>query len=280
MPIDRSRVGAEYMAPEMTVTAEAIARYADATEEALPAYRAGTDPVAPPVFAIVPAWPAIEAILADGSLGLDIGRIVHGEQRMRFHRPIRAGDVLSTVGRIASVEDKGANEVLVVTLNTTNDHGEPVCDQDVVTVSRGTAASAPPAGGPRRPAPKAPGPAPPPPDVERTVDLPADMTYRYAEASGDRNRIHIDPDFAASVGLGGIIVHGMCLLAVALQGVVEEVAGGDPGRVRSLGVRFARPIKPGGPFTTRIWRTQEGVRFESVDAAGQVVLRDGRAEVG
>ncbi len=290
MPIDRSRVGAEYRSPAVEVTAEAIAAYADATLATLPAYRRGAASVAPPVFAIVPAWPAVAAALADRSLGIDLGRVVHGAQRMRFHRPIRPGDVLTTVGRLASVEERGANEVFVVALSTADAAGAPVCDQEVVAVSRGTAAGGAPAPEGRGEAGTGAGSggAPPPearradepPDALRTVELPPDIARRYAEASGDRNRIHLDDAFARSVGLPGVIVHGMCLLAIATDAVVEEAAGGDPARLRSLAVRFARPVRPGGSLTTRIWRIPGGARFDCLGPDGNPVLREGRAEVG
>jgi acyl dehydratase len=274
-------VGAEYRAPATEITSEAIAAYADATGDPLPAYRAGAASIAPPVFAIVPAWAAVVAALSDRSLGIDVGRVVHGEQRMRFHRPIRAGDLLGTVGRLASVEERGPNEVFVVALSTSDARGQPVCEQEVVAVSRGTAA-----GGGRSEVQGRAGPsgrsAPaevPPPDAERAVELAPDIASRYAEASGDRNRIHLDDAFARSVGLPGVIVHGMCLLAVACQLVVEEAAGADPARLRSVQVRFARPIRPGTTLTTGLWRTPDGARFESVGPDGKAVLRDGRSEI-
>jgi acyl dehydratase len=265
------------------VTAEAIAAYAEAT--LYPLARAG-EVLAPPVFAIVPAWPAIAAALSDRTLGIDVGRVVHGEQRMRFHRPIRPGDVLSTVGRLVSVEERGANEVFVVALATTGPGDEPVCDQEVVAVSRGTASGAEgsrPAAPPRSPRPAAasrpagPGGAP---DLVRAVDLPPDIAQRYAEASGDRNRIHLDDAFARQVGLPGVIVHGMCLLAIASRAVLEGVAGGDPARLRGLAVRFARPVRPGSRLVTRVWRTPEGGRFDCLGPDDLPALRDGRAEVG
>jgi acyl dehydratase len=274
MAINRDRVGAEYPVPDFEATAERIAAYAEATGDPLPAYR-GPAAIAPPVFAIVPAWPAVAAVLADESTGIEVGRTVHGEQRMRVHRHIRAGDGLRSVGRLASVEDRGANEVFVIALETTGADGEPVAEQDVVVVSRGTAASASeaPATAGSKPS-RAEAPEPRPPDVERTVVLDPGITHAYAAASGDDNRIHVDDDFARSVGLPGIIVQGLCLLSIALQPVVEEVAG-DPALVREVAVRFARPIRPGRPFTTRVWRAGAGASFDARGPEGDV-LRAGR----
>ena len=51
---------------------------------------------------------------------------------------------------------------------------------------------------------------------------------RYAGASGDFNPIHIDEEFARSVGLPGRILHGLWTMAQVARAVTE--AGGRPGR--------------------------------------------------
>jgi acyl dehydratase len=63
---------------------------------------------------------------------------------------------------------------------------------------------------------------------------------RYAGASGDFNPIHWSDRVAASVGLPGVIAHGMYTLALAAR-AVDTWAGG-PGRVRELGCKFTKPV--------------------------------------
>jgi acyl dehydratase len=63
---------------------------------------------------------------------------------------------------------------------------------------------------------------------------------RYAGASGDFNPIHWSDRVASSVGLPGVIAHGM--LTMALAGRIVGDWAGDPARVRSYGVRFTRPV--------------------------------------
>jgi acyl dehydratase len=63
---------------------------------------------------------------------------------------------------------------------------------------------------------------------------------RYAGASGDFNPIHWSDRVAASVGLPGVIAHGM--LTMALAGRIVTEWAGDPAAVRSYGVRFTRPV--------------------------------------
>jgi acyl dehydratase len=63
---------------------------------------------------------------------------------------------------------------------------------------------------------------------------------RYAGASGDFNPIHWSDRVATSVGLPGVIAHGM--LTMALGGRLLAQWVGDPAAVRSYGVRFTRPV--------------------------------------
>jgi len=65
----------------------------------------------------------------------------------------------------------------------------------------------------------------------------------YAGASGDFNPIHIDPDFGKMAGLGGNILQGLCTMAFVAKAVVDN-AGGDPGKLNSIKVRFAKPVMP------------------------------------
>jgi acyl dehydratase len=63
------------------------------------------------------------------------------------------------------------------------------------------------------------------------------LTQRYAEASGDMNPIHIDEQFAKSVGLPGCILHGLWTMAQVAR-AHSAVAGGDPRALRRLRVQF------------------------------------------
>lgn len=63
---------------------------------------------------------------------------------------------------------------------------------------------------------------------------------RYAGASGDFNPIHWSDRVATSVGLPGVIAHGMYTMALAAR-ALDTWAGG-PGRVRELGCKFTKPV--------------------------------------
>src|SRR5437667_9607030 len=70
---------------------------------------------------------------------------------------------------------------------------------------------------------------------------------QYAEASGDRNPIHLDETFARSAGLPGVIAHGMLTMAFANQMVTDWL--GDRSMLKSLNGRFAGVVLPGDGLT-------------------------------
>jgi acyl dehydratase len=109
----------------------------------------------------------------------------------------------------------------------------------------------------------------------------ADQTFRYAEASGDPVPIHLDDAAARAVGLPGIIIHGLCTMAFCGRAVIDSVAGGDPARLARLAVKFSRPVLPGQEIRVRIYAAEAdgAYGFEALNAEGQAVVKDGRAEL-
>ena len=77
--------------------------------------------------------------------------------------------------------------------------------------------------------------------AEKTYDLNRGSLVRYAGASGDFNDIHYRDDVAISVGLPGVLAHGMLTMGLAVQPVVEWL-GGDSGKILDYQVRFTRPV--------------------------------------
>src|SRR3954453_7620955 len=74
-------------------------------------------------------------------------------------------------------------------------------------------------------------------DVELRVTPDKYLPHRYAGASGDFNPIHIDREFAQSVGLPSNILHGLYSMAQVARAVVQA-GGGDPRSLRRLSVQF------------------------------------------
>lgn len=76
--------------------------------------------------------------------------------------------------------------------------------------------------------------------AEYDVHFTRDVLVRYAGASGDFNPIHYRDDIAKSVGLEGVLAHGMLTMGVVASGTVEWL--GDAGFVCDYQVRFTKPV--------------------------------------
>ncbi|HWH97441.1 MAG TPA: MaoC/PaaZ C-terminal domain-containing protein [Pseudolysinimonas sp.] len=76
--------------------------------------------------------------------------------------------------------------------------------------------------------------------AEASFPLTRDALVRYAGASGDFNPIHYRDDVAQTVGLPGVLAHGMLTMGFAVQPVVDWL--GDPGKVLDYQVKFTRPV--------------------------------------
>jgi acyl dehydratase len=99
----------------------------------------------------------------------------------------------------------------------------------------------------------------------------------YADASGDRNPIHLDDEFARSVGLPGVIAHGMLQMGI-LATVAAEAAGG-PEHLRRLSVRFAGMVVPGDTVTFTAKPAGDGnLELSAVNQRGEPVLTKATAE--
>ena len=101
----------------------------------------------------------------------------------------------------------------------------------------------------------------------------------YAEASGDHNPIHLDDDFARSVGLPGRIAHGMLQMGIA--GTVAAEAAGGGARLRKLQCRFAGMVVPGDTVTFTAEPNGPGkLDVQAVNQRGEAVLTRAAAEYG
>ncbi len=115
--------GKDYGTSTYEVTAEAIERYARATNDLNDRYL-GEDVVASPVFPMLPAFAAVMNAATDPELGADLLRLVHGSQEHLLRAPIRPGDTLSVHSVLESVERHTTGETFTVRATETNQHGD------------------------------------------------------------------------------------------------------------------------------------------------------------
>ena len=133
MPVDPSLVGRTFgpTAP-YAVTEERVAAFAAATGTP----RDAGDP-APATFPIVIAFEAMTALMQDPGVGIELHRVVHGEQRFAYTRPVVAGDVLSATLTVDTLRSIAGTDIIGTTSTLTDPDGALVVSAKATLVHRG-----------------------------------------------------------------------------------------------------------------------------------------------
>ncbi|WP_395696095.1 MaoC family dehydratase N-terminal domain-containing protein [Nocardioides sp.] len=132
MPVDQSLVGRVFPPTRAhPVTADHVAAFVAATGGE---YDGGP---APATYPIVLAFEAMNAFLEAESL--ELHRIVHGEQRFAYERPVVPGDELTATLTVASLRQIGGNDIIGTTSQITDASGALVCSTSATLVHRGAA---------------------------------------------------------------------------------------------------------------------------------------------
>ena len=194
-----------------------------------------------------------------------------------LQRPFEPGATVVTQATPVALLARPNGTSLGIHVATRTEEGEPVAEQYVTEFFRGV--DAPATIGERAPDHRLDEDGRPP---LATISYPLadDQPARYAAASGDHFAIHLDDDFARSVGLPGRIVHGLCTMAFTGRAVLEAAGRDDPRMLRRLAARFSAPLFPGDVVTTSIWKLGEKTYgFTAAGSDGVPVIKDGRAEL-
>ena len=209
-----------------------------------------------PTLAVVLGYPGFWAREPD--TGIDWVKLLHGEQRVRWHRPLPAsGDVVGH-NRITHLTDKGDGKgaIMVTERRLESAAGELLATVQQVSFLRGDGGYSQPGGGQPSDAPL---PALPPTPEDRAPDF-TDMQAIRPEAAllyrlmGDTNPLHAEPAVAAKAGFDRPILHGLASYGLVAWAVLRQCAGGDATRLKALDIRFAAPVYPGETLLTEIWR--------------------------
>ncbi len=144
MPIDRKHLGRTYGPYVFSVGLQHVKDFVTATGGGVPGHVFSASPdrahpltwdedaarigphggiVAPPVFATAFAMEPFAKACSDPELAVNPLRLVHGEQELELVEPIRPGDVLTTIGEITHIQERGNLDFLEVTTTTKNQHG-------------------------------------------------------------------------------------------------------------------------------------------------------------
>ena len=103
------------------------------------------------------------------------------------------------------------------------------------------------------------------------------VTYRYAGASGDFNPIHLDDEFATSVGLPGRILHGLWTMAQVARAQTEPA--GDALALESLEVQFRGVGLPEAEITITSGPVEDGTITTHAEQNGKKIVKGGKAKL-
>ena len=132
MAVDASLSGRTFPPTEpYRVSREKILEFARATGSA------HDGDTAPATFPIVVAFAAMNALLEDPDVGISLHRVVHGEQRFSYTRPVRAGDELTATLTVDSLRQIGGADIIGTRSEITDAEGRPVCTAFATLVHRG-----------------------------------------------------------------------------------------------------------------------------------------------
>ncbi len=204
--------------------------------------------------------------------------VVHGEHEMEFFRTLPREGALVSEGAVTACYDKGSatGALVVAGFETRRPDGASLFRTTATMVARLDGGF----GG--EDAPKHPVPFPDRRADEAVPALPAPDQPLIYRLSGDPFPLHVDPYFARAAGFTGPIMHGLCTLGFACRALIARHCPGAPERVRRIACRFKRPLYPGEPITTLIWRTGDGQALWRVvqPSDGAVIIDNGRFDYG
>lgn len=135
MALDQSFVGRTYPPTEpYEVGREKIREFAAAVGDTNPVHTdreaaaalGHPDVIAPLTFPFTITFAAAEQVVMDPQLGLDYSRVVHGDQKFAYARPVRAGDRLSVTSTIEAIKSMAGNDILDIRGEVHDENGELV----------------------------------------------------------------------------------------------------------------------------------------------------------
>ena len=207
--------------------------------------------------------------------GLDMVKLLHGEQRLTMHHPIPAEGDLLCDSRVSGVYDKGPGKGAIVLMEAnvrTAAEGKPLFTATTIFFARGDGGT----GGPGGAAPRPHAIPERAPDATSIVETRPDQALLY-RLNIDRNPLHADPAVAKRAGFDAPILHGLCAYGNVCRALLKSVCDYDYRRIEGLDVRFSAPIYPGESIEVDTWRDGNVVSFRCrVPSRNLVVMDNGK----
>ena len=229
-----------------------------------------------PSFAITTIYDLMPELATASNVNL--AGILHGEHEIIFHNPIPSEGTLSTEGAITHYYDKGKDRgaLIIAEFETRHSNGTKLFTSTATVFARLDGGF----GGENAPQKQFLIPdREPDVVVEAAPSIDQPLIFRL---SGDTFQLHVDSEFARMAGFERPIMHGLCTHGYACRALIESLCPGHPQKVRRLDCRFKRPLYPGVPIKTLIWKIGDSQAVWRVinAASGEVVMDNGIFEYG
>ncbi|TGZ82576.1 NAD(P)-binding protein [Ascodesmis nigricans] len=230
-----------------------------------------------PTFGVIPTFNAESPFSFDEVVpNFNPMMLLHGEQYLEIKKyPIPTSGTLTSYPALVEVADKGAAAVVVTRSETKDSKGDVVFVNESTIFIRGSGSFGGPKSVPDRGAATAANKPPArAPDVvveEKTTEDQAAL-YRL---SGDRNPLHIDPEFSKVGGFKDPILHGLCFFGISGKHIYQKF-----GKFKNIKVRFAGSVIPGQTLRTEMWKEGNKVIFQTkVVETGKLAITAAAAEL-
>ncbi len=259
-----------------TIETRDAAAYAKATNSPEPSYM--EEGLCPPMFVTRFLMKPMKDILLHPELRMNFLRMLHGEQTFIFHKTLKIGMRLQTSATLSAIRRTSAGEIADISFELSDDQGQLVVSglSSFIVLSSEDK---------------------PPPTTENDEEEKQDRTDEtryssrefettkaqpeaYAAASRDNNPIHTSAIVARLAGLPGPIMHGLCTMAMTVNTLIAAYGGNDPGRLRSVSLRFRKPAFPGRRHKIHVIATDQKLEFSVEDNRDRQVISRGLIEFG
>ena len=290
MPLDASYVGTA--APDQII---------DVSPRRALAFAAGIEYPAPsayddadeetfkclPFFCVALEW-SLSLATAKGAFGMtrqETMRALHAGQDTTFHQAIRPGARVKVGGRLVSAKATSAGVLATTRMEIRDAETDAVYS---TTYTDALFAGVPLDGENTSIDDRPPRQARPPltaegPNVASTrISVDQGFTHRYSECAQIWNPIHTEQKMARSFGLPGIIVHGTALWSIAGRELLDAYGNLQPGRLKRLSGRFAKPVRPGTDIIIRHQRDTsrpEEISFSVINDDQEEAVSEGFAVI-
>jgi acyl dehydratase len=242
---------------------ETDARYYDTT--------AVDGPWVHPLFPVCYEWPVSRSLRSLAPLEAHNARLVHAQHDLVLHRPLRAGETLTTFARIALAVQRTPGAFVVFRFEARDAQGAPVSTSDFGVLYRDVALD-----GPSRSVASIEDPPPRSRPLAKVgeIDVPATAAHVYTECARIWNPIHTDLAYARAAGLPGIILHGTATLALTVSKLLARY-GIEPRTVRRVRCRFSGMVLM--PAALEVHAAHEGdtLAVETRNERGEPVISRG-----